>query len=128
MSEPRQNEENLLTSAKRILRSGSHLVESRVELFLLELQEERVRVGVALLLLLAGSIFALMALVMATFTILVAFWDSHRIAVLVALTIAYTAGAVSAALSLRRRLHRWQAFSASLEQIRKDWECFETKN
>lgn len=111
-----------------MLRTASRLLESRAELFLLELKEERVRLVAALWLALAAAICALLAFVLATFTLVVIFWDNHRIAVLVVLTVAYSAGAVGAWISLRHRLHRWDAFSASLNQIKKDRECLETKN
>ncbi len=111
-----------------MLRTLSRLLESRAELFLVELKEERVRVIAALLLLLTGVICAMMTLVLVTFAIVIVFWDGYRIPVLVALTAAYAAGAIGAFVLLRRRLHRWQAFAASLEQIKKDRACLETKN
>ncbi len=128
MSDTQQKEGGLLGSVKQMLLTASQLLESRVELFLLELKEERLRVLAALLLVLAGGICALMTLVLVTFTIVVVFWNEYRITVLVALTGAYAAGAAGAFVALRRRLRRWQAFSASLEQIKKDRACLETKN
>lgn len=128
MSEPQQTEDGLLGPAKRVLRTAGRLLESRAELFLLEWKEERLRLGGALLLAAAGAVCALLALLLVTFTIVIVFWNDHRIPVLVALTVVYAAGAVGAWVSLRRRLRRWQAFSASLEQIRKDRACLETKN
>ncbi len=111
-----------------MLQTASQLLENRVELFLLELKEERLRLVAALLLALAGGVCALMTLVLLTFTIVVVFWDEYRIPALVLLSVAYAAGAVGAFVSLRRRLRRWQAFAASLEQIKKDRACLETKN
>jgi uncharacterized membrane protein YqjE len=128
VSEPPQTEGGLLGSAKQMLQTLGHLIESRMELFLLELKEERVRLVAVLLLVLAGAICALMTLVLATFTLVVVFWNEYRIPVLVVLTAAYAAGAIGAFASLRRRLRRWQAFSASLEQIKKDRACLGTKN
>ena len=111
-----------------MLHTLGQLLESRAELFLLELKEERVRLVAVLMLALTGAICALMTLVLVTFTIVVVFWDEYRIPVLVALTVAYAIGAIGAFVSLRRRLRRWQAFAASLEQIKKDRACLETKN
>ena len=128
MSDTQQTEGGLLGSVKQMLQTASQLLESRVELFLLELKEERVRLVAALLLALAVGICALMTVVLVTFTIVIVFWDTYRIPVLVVLTIAYAAGAAGAFISLRRRLRRWQAFSASLEQIKKDRACLGTKN
>jgi len=128
VSDTQQTEGGLLGSVKQMLQTASQLLESRVELFLLELKEERVRLVAALLLALAVGICALMTVVLVTFTIVIVFWDTYRIPVLVVLTIAYAAGAAGAFISLRRRLRRWQAFSASLEQIKKDRACLGTKN
>jgi len=128
VSETPQTESGLLGSVKQMLQTASQLLESRAELFLLELKEERVRVMAVLLLALAGGIFALMTLLLATFTIVIVFWDTYRIPVLVALIVVYGAGAVAAFVSLRRRLCRWRAFTASLEQIKKDRACLETKS
>ncbi len=128
MSETQQTEGGLLGSLKQMLQTASQLLENRVELFLLELKEERLRLVAALLLALAGGVCALMTLVLLTFTIVVVFWDEYRIPALVLLSVAYAAGAVGAFVSLRRRLRRWQAFAASLEQIKKDRACLETKN
>lgn len=105
-----------------------HLFEDRIELFLLELKEERLRIFDALLLAAVCGLCALMALVLITFTIIVVFWEEHRLLVLSLLTLVYAAGAVGAFLSLRRRLRQWQSFSATLDQLKKDRECFETKN
>lgn len=113
---------------KRALHTASQLLESRAELFLLELKEERVRLIVALLLALTCAICALMTLLLVTFTVVVVFWNEYRIPVLVTLAVAYAAGAVSTFVALRRRLRRWQAFAASLKQLQKDRACLETKN
>jgi uncharacterized membrane protein YqjE len=128
VTEPQQTEGGLLGPIKQMLRTASHLLESRAELFLLELKEERVRLLAALLLALAGGICALLALVLITFLIVVVFWDGYRVPVLLALIATYAAGAIGAFVSLRRRLRRWHAFSASLEQIKKDRECLQTKS
>ena len=128
VNETPQTGSGLLGSVKQALQTASQLLESRAELFLLELKEERVRVVAALLLALAGGICALMTLLLVTFTIVIVFWDTYRIAVLVGLIAVYGAGAVGALVALRRRLRRWQPFAASLEQIKKDRACLETKN
>jgi len=128
VSETQQTGGGLLSPVKQMLQTASQLLESRVELFLLEAKEERVRLVSALLLALAGGICVLMMLVLVTFTIVVVFWNEHRVAVLVVLTAAYAAGGVSALVSLRRRLRQWHSFSASLDQIKKDRACLETKS
>jgi len=128
MNEAPHAEGGLLATARRMFRTFRGLVENRVELFLLEWKEERLRLFDALLLFAAGVICAGVTLVLLTLTLVVVFWEEHRILVLVLLTFAYAAGAGLAFWSLRRRLHRWQAFSATLAQLKKDGECFEAQN
>lgn len=128
VGEIQQPESGLLGSVRRMLQTLSQLLGNRVELFLLELKEERLRLLDVLLLVLAGGICALMALALVTFAIVIALWDECRILVLISLAVAYAAGAVAVYVALRRRLRRWQAFSASLEQIKKDRAWLEARN
>ena len=82
----------------------------------------------ALFLLAAGLVCLMMALVVGTFTVVVIFWDSHRLLVLGILIAGYAVGAFWALSRLRLLLRRWQAFSATLDQIKKDSECFKETN
>src|SRR5262245_50598894 len=115
----------LWATGKRILRTLYSLAESRLELFLVELQEERIRLFDALLLAGAFLVCAFMALALLTFTVAVIFWEQHRILVLVLLTLVYAAAAVWSFYKLRNRLQAWQSFAATLEQFKKDQACLE---
>lgn len=128
MDEARHEPGGLLATGKRILRTLFSLGQSRLELFLVEVQEERLRLFGALMLLGACLMCAFMALAMLTLTLAVIFWEQHRILVLVSLTLAYAAGAGWSFWILRRRLHGWQSFSATLEQFKKDQACLEKPN
>lgn len=121
-------EGGLWSAAARICKTLRALAENRVELFLVELKEERARFFDALLLAAAGMVCAIMTLVMLTLTVVVAFWDTHRLLVLGLLTLAYAAAALVAFRTLRARLQQWRAFSATLEQIKKDRSCLEKPN
>jgi uncharacterized membrane protein YqjE len=127
MDDPQHEPDGLLATGKRILRSVGDLVQSRLELFLLELKEERIRLLDALLLVAACGVCALMTLASLTFTLVVIFWE-HRVLVLVGLTLAYGAGAVASFWILRNRLRDWQSFAATLEQIKKDRACLQKPN
>lgn len=118
----------ILSAAKRMLGTLRDVAENRVELFLLEAREERGRMFSALLLAAGGVLCALMTLVLATATLVVVFWDTHRVLVLGVVTIVYAVGAVAAFVAVRSRLRKWQPFSATLDQIRKDRECFKKPN
>lgn len=117
----------LLATGKRILRTVGDLVQSRLELFLVELKEERIRLFDALLLVVACVVCALMTLALLTFTLVVVFWD-HRVVVLLLLTLVYGAGAGASFWALRHRLRQWQSFTATLDQIKKDRACLEKQN
>jgi uncharacterized membrane protein YqjE len=104
------------------------MVGNRAELLLVELQEERVRLLDALLLLMAGGVCGLMALIMATLTVVVIFWDTHRMLVLTLFILLYLCVAGTAFGLLHSRLRRWRAFAATLDQIKKDQSCFKEKN
>jgi uncharacterized membrane protein YqjE len=111
-----------------MLKTLRDAAENRVELFLVEWQEERLRMLDALWLLMVGTVCALMALILATLIVVVIFWDTHRMLVLALLLLAYTGVAVTAFGILYSRLKRWRAFAATLEQIKKDQACFKEKS
>ncbi len=127
MDDPQHEPDGLLATGKRILRSVGDLVQSRLELLLLELKEERIRLLDALLLVAACGVCALMTLASLTFTLVVIFWE-HRGLVLAGLTLAYGAGAVASFWTLRNRLRAWQSFAATLDQIKKDRACLQKPN
>ncbi len=128
MDDSQQEPVGLLATGKRILRSLGDLVQCRLELFLAELEEERIRLLDALLLVAACLVSALMTVVMLTLTLLVIFWQEHRVAVLVLLTLAYATGAGASYWTLRNRLRDWKSFTATLEQIKKDRACLEEQS
>lgn len=128
MSQSSGQEGGWLTVLPRLWRTARLLATSRVELFLLELKEERLRLFDALLLAAAAVVCGAFALGLLTLTLVVAFWEQHRVLVLALLTLAFATGAGGCFWTLRRRLLRWQAFTATREQLKKDCACFDTDN
>jgi uncharacterized membrane protein YqjE len=63
----------------------------------------------------------MMGLITISFTLVVVFWDEHRVAVLVALSLAYVLAAGLGFWRLNVRLKNWRAFSATLDELRKDF-------
>ncbi|HEX5219922.1 MAG TPA: phage holin family protein [Verrucomicrobiae bacterium] len=124
MDESSEEAGGLLSAGKRALRSAFDLARARFELFLVELQEERIRLFDALLLLLLGVGCALMTLVLLTFALVIIFWD-HRVLVLILLTLAYALAAGGALWTLWRRLRDWKAFAATLDEFKKDRACLD---
>jgi len=107
-----------------MLRSVFDLAQGRLEIFLVELAEERIRLFDALLLVVLGVVCVLMTLVLLTFTLVLIFWD-QRVLILVGLTLLYGGGAGAAFWTLRKRLRDWQAFAATLEELKKDRACLD---
>ena len=125
MDEASHESDGVLARAQRILRTLFDLAQSRLELFLVELQEERVQLFDALLLVAVFGVCGLLALVLLTFTLVLIFWENHRVLVLILLTLGYAVGAGIAFWKLRNRLQRWPAFTATFDQLKKDRACFE---
>jgi len=128
MDETQHEPAGLLARGKRILRAVSELAQARLELFLVELREERIRLFDTLLLVALCVVCVVMTLAVVTFTLVVIFWDGQRILVLTLLALAYATGAGVSFWTLRNRLRRWEAFAATLEQIKKDRACFEKQS
>ena len=107
--------------AGRLLTIG----ENRLELLMVEVQEERERLLHAILLALGVVVFGLLAGVALTGMIVVLFWDFSPVIVLLALTGLYGAAAAFLYRRLTVLLRDWKTLSASLDQLRKDRACLE---
>ncbi len=120
MSETNAEQPGLIHSLKRLSHTVAAVAQNRIELLLVELQEERSRLVGMLILAAAGAVCGLMALIVLTFTLVLVSGDQSRIAVLVGLGSAYLAGAGLAFWKLNTQLKSWEAFSATLAELRKD--------
>jgi uncharacterized membrane protein YqjE len=96
---------------------------NRLELLAAEVQEERERLLQTFLLALGVAAFGMLASITLTAVIVVLLWACSHMAVLLTLTVFYGAAAVYLCRRLIALQHDWQAFSASLDQLRKDREC-----
>lgn len=107
--------------ARRLLTIG----ENRLELLLVELQEERERLLRAIMLALGVAVLGLLAGIALTIMIVVLLWNLSPIAALLVLTGLYAlaAGYLYRQLTLLRR--DWRIIPATLDQLRKDRECLE---
>jgi uncharacterized membrane protein YqjE len=97
------------------------LMRTRLELASLEYSEERGRVGHQLALLLAGIGCLLFAMLFAAAGVIVYFWDSYRLAAIVAVMLFF---AVAGAVLLWRRMELSHAapapFATTLAELEKD--------
>ena len=121
-------EGGLLSTLTRMFNTLSDAAGNRIELFLAEWREERLRLLNIMVLLLIGAVFSLTALMLISFAIVVAFWNTHPMLVLGLLIAFYIVLAIVTFGVLRWQVQRLGAFTATLEQIKKDLECFKEKN
>jgi uncharacterized membrane protein YqjE len=128
MHEPGQSTPGFFASLRRLLRTGLAIAHNRLELFLLEWKEERWRFFDVLLLAGVVLIMALMTMMAATFTIVYVCVMAGRLDLVVALILLYLAATIFSFLRLRNRLKKWEPFSATLAELKKDKACLDEKN
>lgn len=113
----------LATSLRRLAATAVAVVETRLELLVTELEEERVHL---VRLALAGALFLFClatGMVLLTLFLVVLFWDTHRLAALGIATGAFLASALIMGLYVRARLSRHRGLlSATRGELRKDRE------
>ena len=117
--------EPIASTSRRFARRLLTIGENRVELLLVEVQEERERLLHAFLLGLGLAALGLLAAITLTAAIVIWLWACSPAIVLLALTILYGGAGVWLAQRLAGRLRDWQTLSASLDQLRKDRACLE---
>jgi uncharacterized membrane protein YqjE len=128
MEEPGERTLGIFASLGRLLKTVLAIAQNRLELFLVECQEERWRFFDALLMAGVALILALMTLMAATFTIVVICIRADRLDLVVALVLVYLAATILAFWRLRNRLMKWVPFSATLAELKKDKTCLDEKN
>lgn len=98
--------------------------ENRLELLAVELQEEANALVRALFLAFATVGCALLALMALSAAIVLAGWQWSPMGVLLILALVYALGAVMSYGLLHAVMNRWRAFEATLEQLKKDSQCW----
>jgi uncharacterized membrane protein YqjE len=120
-SAPGESGSGVLQSLRNLAATLVALLQTRLELLVTELEEERLRL-LQLLLWTAGALFCFGIVILLLTILLVAmFWDSYRITAIVALAGIFLAAGVGMAATVRNRVHaRSRLFSASLDELKKD--------
>jgi uncharacterized membrane protein YqjE len=125
MELPAEIESPLGSAAKRMAQRLFVTLENRLQLLMLEAQEERERVLLAIWLALGAAAFGLLAGVALTVVIAVVLWEHSPVIALLVLTALYTVVALLFYARLVRLQRDWQTLPATLEQLKKDRECLE---
>jgi uncharacterized membrane protein YqjE len=110
---------------KRFVRQLFTIGENRLELLLVEVQEERERLLRAIFLALGIAVFGFLTGFALTVALVVLLWSFSPIAVLLTLTVLY--GTTSFVLYRRFLIlqRNWKTLPATLDQLRKDRACVE---
>lgn len=104
-------------------------VQGRMELFSLELREEKFRLIRTVVWVTAAVFLGMLAIIFASLTVVYLFWDSARLAVLGGLAVFHTAALAAVLLALRRFLARQpKPFAATLQEFAKDRACIHKQN
>ena len=118
-SEPRE------ASPKHLARQLLVVAENRVELLMVEVQEERERLLRAILLALGVAVFGFLAGAALTVALVVLLWSLSPILVLLALALLYSATAVFLYRHFAALQRSCETLPATLGQLRKDRVCLE---
>jgi len=121
MSEETGHSEGLLDSLRNLARTFLAIVQTRIEIFASELDEERTRLA-QIALLAAFAAFCLgLAVILLVFFLVVLFWESDRLLAIGVLAGVFAAGGIAACLGLRAAISKRPKFlSATLAELRKD--------
>ena len=112
----------LFNSVRALAASLVALAHTRLELLGTELQEELARVVLALLYSFAALSFAALGIAFAGVAIVIAAWDSHRLAAAVVLALVFLAlGGLGAWVVRRLVFQRLRVFEASLSELDRDY-------
>lgn len=113
----------IVASASRLAGTLIGLLQTRLELATVELEEEALRIFSYLLFALVAMCCVGMTILLSTLLIVVIFWDTHRIAVLVSLIAAFALGGGLIMLGIRNNYRsKPKMLSHTLSELSKDVE------
>lgn len=99
-----------------------------VELFSVELQEERCRFAEAIMLTAAIVALVLMTLSLIPFTVMILLWKNARLGALIGVGVLDLVPTIAAFKSLTAKLKGRAAFLGTLQELKKDPACLATPN
>ena len=112
---------SLIRSIQRMLSTLAEIVQTRIELASTELEEERARLQEIAVYGLVAAFFVGIGVVLATFFLIMAFWETHRLQVLGISAAIYLVVGIVSVLVVRNKLkNKPRAFAATLAELQKD--------
>jgi uncharacterized membrane protein YqjE len=120
--------EGLLESLRSVAKTFVALVQTRIEIFASEIDEERARLAkIAVLAVIAAFCLGL-AVVLLVLLVVVVFWDSNRLLAIGVIAALFALGSLAALLGLRSVIRQRPKFlAATLAELRKDAKELERK-
>lgn len=116
----------LLGSLRGLLDSLMGVVNDRIELFTIELHEEKYRLIQVFIWISAAVFSAMMAVTLASVTVIYLFWETARLAALIGLTSLYSIAFLVVVLRFRTYLaNQPKPFSATLSELKQDRACIQ---
>lgn len=113
----------IFESARKLGRTGVAVLQNRLELFAVELEEQKVRLVRVLVLAGAAIFLGNTALLAVSATIVIAVGEQARVGVLIGLSVVYAGAALWAVLALRKELRSAPPpFEETVTELKKDSE------
>jgi uncharacterized membrane protein YqjE len=104
-------------------------VHDRLELVTIELQEEKHRLVQTLVWISGILVLGFLALVFASFALVIWLWDTARVAAVCGVALGYAVGLVVVIILFRRYLARQpRPFAATLDELQHDRACIRPEN
>ncbi len=125
MDSPSGNGSQLGIMGQRLASRLMAVAENRIELFMVEMQEQRDHLLKGILLALGAAVFGLLAGIGLSAAIVFCFWNSSPLAALRVLSGLHACAAAGLYAKFNKVLAEWEALPATLEQFKKDRQCLE---
>lgn len=112
--------EQISTTSRRLVQRLFTIGENRLDLVIVELQEERERLLQAFILALGVAATGLLAGIAFTAALVILLWAYSPALILLLMAVLYGTAGFCLWRRLTDRLHEWHTLSATLDQLRKD--------
>jgi uncharacterized membrane protein YqjE len=121
MTEETGRAQGLFDSLRNLARTFVALVQTRIEIFASEIDEERTRLGRIAVLAAAAALCIALAVILLVFFLVVLFWDTDRLLAIGVLAGVFAVGGIAACLGLHAAVSQRPKFlSTTLAELRKD--------